>query len=218
MKIIAVIFLTFLIAGCSSGYGVTYATDVDGALLYCGGENKGFTPQRLYYDISKEDKKRGSFRSVECEARWISGAKRTYSNKWDLNKFPDGVMQTVKRPHTEGYRQDVEFGLKVQAMRARQEEIDRIKAQQALANLTNNLKELNNSLGSIPTVTPITGSNYNLNVLPAPNGYEKTQVPMSTVGVLRNSSITNGYKLCEYSNGRAIRLNMKEQCPMTLNP
>lgn len=218
MKIIALIFLTLLIAGCSSGYGITYDTDVDGALLYCGGENKGFTPKRLYYDISKEDKKRGSFRSVECEARWVSGARETYSAWWDLDKFPDGVRQTVKRPHVEGYRQDVEFGLKVQAMKARQEEIDRIQTQQAWANLNNSLQNLNNSLSSSSTVTPITGSNYNLNVLPAPTGYEKSYVPITTSGTLKNSTITNGYKLCEYNNGRAIRLQMSQQCPMVLNP
>jgi len=218
MKIIALIFLTLLTAGCSSKYSITYDTDVKGAMLYCQGKNWGYTPFTLYYEPDDEAWERGSFQTQQCEARWASGARETYSTWWDLDKFPDGVMQTVKRPNAGDYRQDAEFALKVQAMKAREEEINRLKAQQALANLTNDLKNLNRTLGSTPTVTPITGSKYDINVLPVPNGYEKTKVPMSTVGFLRNNSITNGYRLCEYDNGRAIRVAMKEQCPMTLNP
>ncbi len=71
---------------------------------------------------------------------------------------------------------------------------------------------------STPVERPITGSKYNINILPTPNGYEKTYVPMVTAGVLSNSGITNGYMLCEYNNGRAIRLPMNQRCPRVLNP
>lgn len=64
----------------------------------------------------------------------------------------------------------------------------------------------------IPKETP----KFNINILPPPSGYEKTYVPTGTVGVLRNSSVTNGYKLCEYDNGRATRLTMRQNCPTVL--
>jgi len=218
MKGLVLIFITILTAGCSSSYNIIYDTDVDGAMLVCDGKNKGYTPKTLYYDVDKESKKRGGFRTVECEARWASGARKTYSNNWDLNKFPDGVRQTLTRPNVGSYQQDAEFALKVRAMKAQEEQANRAKQKQAWANLNTTLKNLNTTLGSTPTVTPTPSSNYNLNVLPAPAGYESTYVPTGTAGVLRNSSITNGYRLCEYNNGRATRLPMNQQCPTVLNP
>jgi hypothetical protein len=218
MKALFLIFITILTAGCSSSYNITYDTDVDGAMLVCGGKNEGYTPKTLYYDVDKENRKRGSFRTVECEARWSSGARKTFSNNWDLNRFPDGVRQTLTRPNVGSYQQDADFALRVQARKAQQEQANKVKVRQAWAKLNTDLKNLNRTLGSTPTVTPTPSSNYNLDVLPAPTGYESTYVPTGTVGVLTNASITNGYKLCEYNNGRAIRLPMNQQCPTVLNP
>ena len=215
MRRLILIFSTFIATGCSSHYPITYATDLDGAMVVCGGELKGYTPITLYY---KPDRKGGNFQTQPCEARWASGARKTFTNYWDLNEFPDGVRQTLQRPNAGDYQYDVEFALKVRAMKAQQEQANKVQVQQAWANLASDLKNLNRTLGSTPTVTPTTDSNYNMHILPDPNGYEKTSVPISNVGVFMNSSITNGYRLCEYSNGRAIRLPMTELCPSVLNP
>ena len=86
----------------------------------------------------------------------------------------------------------------------------------AIAEGLNSNQAFNAPIQNTPVVTPITGSKYNVNILPAPSGYEKTYVPTGTVGVLRNSSITNSYKLCEYNTGRATRLPMGQQCPRVL--
>lgn len=215
MRKLILIFITFLVTGCSSHYPVTYATDVDGAMVFCGGVNKGYTPLTLYYE---PDTKRGTFQTQPCEARWASGARETYSNNWDLNSFPDGVQQTLTRPNVGNYHQDVEFALRVQAVKAQQEQANRAQQKQAWATLNAGLKNLNKTLGSAPTVTPSTGSNYNLNILSAPAGYEKTNVPLNTTVFFLNSSIVNGYRLCKYSNGKAIRLPMTELCPTVLNP
>ncbi len=218
MKALGLIFITILTTGCSSSYQVTYDTDVDGAMLVCGGKNEGYTPKTLYYDVDKENRKRGSFRTVDCEARWASGARKTYSNNWDLNKFPDGVRQTLTRPNVGSYQQDAEFALKVRTMKAQQEQANRAQTQQAWAKINTDLKNLNRTLGSAPAVTPVTGSRYNLNVLPAPAGYKKTYLPSTTTGFFMSSSVVNGYRLCEYNNGMAIRLPMSERCQNVLTP
>lgn len=37
-----------------------------------------------------------------------------------MNKFPDGVMQTLQRPNVEGYEKDAQFALQVQNMKYQQ--------------------------------------------------------------------------------------------------
>ena len=76
-----------------------------------------------------------------------------------------------------------------------------------------------NSVQNMQMVYPtIPNNTTNTNALPTPEGYEKTLVPTGTVGVLKNSSISNGAKLCEYGNGRAIRIQVSQTCPNLLNP
>ncbi|MCA6064464.1 hypothetical protein [Thalassolituus marinus] len=112
--------ITIFITGCASNsnYGITYNSEPQGAVLICNGENKGYTSKTLFYKLDKDDKKRGYFRTQTCEAKWVSGVRETYSNTWDLNKFPKGVMQTLQRPNVPGYQQDAEFALKVREMKA----------------------------------------------------------------------------------------------------
>jgi hypothetical protein len=109
---------------------------------------------------------------------------------------------------------------------------NRVANQQAMASISQSLQELGQAsqqagqqaLSSVqnmqvvsPTIT-YPNNTINTNALPAPDGYEKTVVPSGTVGVLRNSSFSNGAKLCEYSNGRAIRIQASQTCPNLLQP
>jgi len=140
MKALVLIFITILTAGCSSSYNITYDTDVDGAMLVCGGQNKGYTPTTLSYNISEESRSRGYLRTVECEARWVSGARDAFSTDWDLNRFPDGVRQTLPRPDEDGYAQDAEFALRVQQMKNQQSQANAAASAQAWRDLSQSIK------------------------------------------------------------------------------
>lgn len=107
----------FLLTGCASGYKITYNTEPKGASVICNGINKGYSPVTLNYELNEQNKQIGSLNTVPCTAIWSSGVKKDFANTWDLNKFPDGVMQTLQRPSGDGYSQDVEFALKVQQMK-----------------------------------------------------------------------------------------------------
>jgi len=106
-----------ILSGCSSKYSITYNTNPEGASVICKGVNEGYSPVTLYYTPDDNNKKIGKMSTVSCTAYWISGAKKDFSNTWDLNKFPNGVMQTLQRPNVEGYEKDAQFALQVQNMK-----------------------------------------------------------------------------------------------------
>ncbi|OFA30027.1 hypothetical protein BAE46_12460 [Glaciecola punicea] len=126
MRVLILIIATIFITGCASmfedTYRITYKTDMAGASIYCNGKNWGYAPVTLTYSPNKEARKSGYFYSRACEARWVSGARESFSTSWDLNKFPNGVEQTVRRPNVPNYQQDAEFALKVQTMQAQQKQ------------------------------------------------------------------------------------------------
>ena len=109
-----------ILTGCSSKYPITYNSTPQGASVVCNGVNQGYTPTTLYYEPDENQKNLGSMRTEPCTAYWMSGAKKDYSNTWDLKKFPDGVMQTLQRPNVEGYEKDAQFALQVQNMKYQQ--------------------------------------------------------------------------------------------------
>jgi len=116
ISLLIVIFLS----GCASAYKVTYNTQPTGASIVCSGTNYGYSPVTLDYTPDENQKRTGSMRTVPCTAIWSSGMRDDFGTTWDLNKFPDGVMQTLQRPQGEGYAQDAEFALRVQQMKAQQ--------------------------------------------------------------------------------------------------
>jgi hypothetical protein len=108
--------------------------------------------------------------------------------------------------------------------KARQD-LDRAKLEEALSdfnyemqNIARRGMELNREIANTKNVP----TNYQLstplkvNALPAPSGYGKSAVPSATVGVLRNVTFDNGTKVCEYSNGTAIRVGQAVYCHPTL--
>ena len=116
ISMLMVIFLT----GCASGYRITYNTEPTGASVICSGTNHGYSPVTLNYTLNESNKTTGSMKTLPCTATWSSGVRKDFSNTWDLNQFPEGVMQTLQRPQGEGYAQDAEFALRVQQMKAQQ--------------------------------------------------------------------------------------------------
>lgn len=108
----------------------------------------------------------------------------------------------------------------------------KVENQQTMASIAQSLQELGqashkagqqtlNSVQNMRVVSPTINypnNSININALPAPEGYEKTVVPTGSVGILKNSSFSNGAKLCEYSNGRAIRIKSYQTCPNLLKP
>lgn len=128
-KITYLLLISFLSGCASSGYRITYNTEPTGAAIICNGTNKGYSPVTLNYSPDEDNKKYGSMKTQPCTAIWSSGARENFSNTWDLNKFPDGVMQTLPRPNVPGYSQDANFALQVQSMKAHQKQADAAQRQ-----------------------------------------------------------------------------------------
>lgn len=145
-RLIYLLLISFLSGCASSGYKITYNTEPVGASIICNGKNEGYSPVTLNYSPDENNKKIGAMKTVPCTATWSSGVRKSYSNTWDLNKFPDGVMQTLQRPNEEGYSQDVEFALKVQQMKNQQAQAQAAANAQAWDNLNRSLKETAESI------------------------------------------------------------------------
>ena len=116
MKLIFLILTSLLLVGCG-GYQVTYNTVPQGASLICKNSHRGYTPYKASFDLDSETKDRGYFSTVPCYAQWSSGARKDFSQDFDLDKWPDGVMTTVHRPDGGDYSQDANFALDVQRMK-----------------------------------------------------------------------------------------------------
>lgn len=133
----------YFFSGCSNKYPITYDSTPRGALVVCNGTNYGYVPVTLYYKLDENNKKNGSMRTVSCTANWISGARASYSNAWDLNKFPSGVRQTLPRLNVDGYDKDAQFALQVQQMKYQKQQADAVEMQnfnQSMQNLNQNLQ------------------------------------------------------------------------------
>jgi len=110
--LISIVFL----AGCGRNYSITYNTEPTGASIICEGINEGYSPVTLYYTPDKKATKSGSMKTKPCYAIWSSGARENFGTTWNLNKFPNGVIETATRERNSGYSQDAEFALKVKQM------------------------------------------------------------------------------------------------------
>lgn len=131
----------FGLSGCSSKYPITYNSTPTGASVVCNGINKGYTPTTLYYEPSSEQKEQGTMRTVSCYAAWVSGATENYTYTWDLNKFPDGVMQTLQRPNVDGYEKDASFALQVENSNSQRRQAKASESQASSAAYNNLLQQ-----------------------------------------------------------------------------
>lgn len=111
--------LAFTLSACVTDnyYEITYRTKPEGASIVCGGQDKGYSPVELTYELSEEIKSEGILRTRLCEAVWHSGVTREFSNTTDLSEFPNGVIRTLPRPSEKGYQQDVAFETRLQQIR-----------------------------------------------------------------------------------------------------
>ena len=176
-SILALLFLIIL-NGCASSYPVTFDSYPQGATLIGDGTNYGYTPVTLYFDSSV--KERAALSISNFSANWASGARVNYGII-PVKQFPNGVMQTVQRPNVPGLEQDNDFALRVQHVRAAQQQAAAADRQadaaerqssaalyQAIAAdntnriLDNQLQQINNNLRRGSTqqiyITPNTGS------------------------------------------------------------
>jgi len=140
VKIKSIISMMMVIAltGCASGYSITYNTEPKGASIICNGINEGYSPVRLNYSPDENNKRMGTMNTVPCTAVWSSGFRKNFSDTWDLNEFPNGVMQTLQRPNGEGYSQDANFALQIQNMQYQRRQAEAAEEAAAAANRRNN--------------------------------------------------------------------------------
>jgi len=121
IKMLIIGSVGIVLSGCGAKqYSITYNTNPTGASVVCQGINKGYSPLTLYYTPDEENWKSEEMRTISCTANWVSGARKDFSDTWDLKKFPDGVRQTLQRPNVEGYEKDAQFALQVQNMKYQQ--------------------------------------------------------------------------------------------------
>lgn len=151
----SLLLAAMLFSGCSSKYPITYDSTPSGASVVCNGINHGYAPVTLYYEPDENSKKNGSIRTISCTANWISGARASYDNIWDLNKFPSGVRQTLPRPNVDGYDKDAQFALQVQQMYMNQ----KASNDKALNDLTRQMNETGLRMQEI-----YAPKNYNMNI------------------------------------------------------
>ena len=84
-----------ILSGCSSGYPVQFVSNPSNAALFCNGKSFGYTPKTLYYE---EDAIRDNRLSVDCYARWVSGATQSFPREINIVEYPSGVQATANRP------------------------------------------------------------------------------------------------------------------------
>ena len=113
MKVV-IIFLTlastFAISGCASPprYHVQFDSQPQVAKLICNGNDYGFMPVDLYYEV--DARKVETINIGDCSANWGSGASAKYNNLLDIKKFPSGIKITANRPQDiPGYKEDAQF-------------------------------------------------------------------------------------------------------------
>ncbi|MGL5291766.1 MAG: hypothetical protein ACRC9T_07580, partial [Vibrionaceae bacterium] len=104
--------------GCASNqYSVTYASDPDGAQLYCNGVSQGYTPVTLNYTLDEKIKKSGVLKTAPCKLKWVSGATAKTGTQFSLSQFPYGVTTKVARPNAPNAHIDHSFALQLQHSR-----------------------------------------------------------------------------------------------------
>lgn len=120
-RFIAMLFSTIvliLVSGCATNLTVTYHSDPPGAVLYQGQQKFGYTPQTLVYEVSDEDKKRGSKILAGTTVRWASGATaEVKALKADLNKYGLSQQFNFHRPDgVPGRDADVRLSLELERL------------------------------------------------------------------------------------------------------
>ncbi|HIM12169.1 MAG: hypothetical protein CBB95_15465 [Alteromonas sp. TMED35] len=140
---------------------------------------------------------------------------------WKNTTLPDSYCENIKQI----------IGAKVAGVKqhkyetAIRNERERIARNNALAQLSKIGQQINEAgrqalssvqnTSSTPSYPP--SSTPKTPYYPTPQGYERSYSSTGTVGVLRNTRIESGSRLCEYSNGQAVQIPVTSTCPQVKN-
>jgi hypothetical protein len=115
-------------AGCSTQASLTLFSQPEGAYLTekSSGKAYGIAPAKVHYDgaaLLKHKGADGCFLVRGFEARWISGATATLDTiRLCGSHIGDYNITFSRNPSQPGFEQDLQFALKLQALRAQQQQ------------------------------------------------------------------------------------------------
>ena len=111
------LLLCVMLGACASNLKVTYQSDPPGASLYQGGQLMGYTPYTLQYQVSDQDRSRGSKLLQGTSVKWASGASANVPNLTaNLTQFGFSQQFTFQRPDLPGRETDMQFALELQKL------------------------------------------------------------------------------------------------------
>ena len=96
MKKYILTILALTLYGCGDTYNITLDSKPRGAVVFCDGKNKGYTPVKLSYS-KKSIEKKSEVNMQTCTDNWMSGYSKKYST-FKPQKSPNGVIITKTRP------------------------------------------------------------------------------------------------------------------------
>lgn len=110
-SVFIVSLFSIALAGCSSGYPITYQSFPESAILVCGGITKGYTPLTLRYEYDKDTIKEGDPMMIgDCKAVWMSGAEYQYPYRVRYQSQSKGSSFGATRPKdVAGLQDDMAF-------------------------------------------------------------------------------------------------------------
>lgn len=113
----AILALCAMLGACASSLEVTYQSDPPGAALYQAGQMRGYTPYTLQYQVSDDDRRRGTKLLQGTSVRWASGASANVPNL-TANLIQFGLSQqfTFQRSDVPGRETDMQFALELQKL------------------------------------------------------------------------------------------------------
>ena len=140
---------------------------------------------------------------------------------WKGTTLPDSHCENIKQQI--GVKiASVNIYKKELAEREERERVARNKARSQLSKIGQQMNQAgrqalssvqsNSATPSFPVISAPQKPYY-----PTPQGYDRAYSPTGTVGVLRNTRIESGSRLCEYSNGQALQIPMTSTCPQVKN-
>lgn len=102
--------IIFLVSGCASQLAVTYYSNPPGAVLYSGGQNFGYTPKTLYYNVNETARRQGYLDLVDLKVQWNSGAiAEVKSIRADLTKGLTQQLTFTRPSDIPGQEEDQNF-------------------------------------------------------------------------------------------------------------
>ena len=149
---LALLVLLATLGACASKLRVTYQSDPAGAALYQGAQMFGYTPFTLEYQLTEEDRKKGSKLLQGTTVKWASGASAEVpSLNADISRFGLNQQFTFQRPDSyPGRATDVQFALELQKLALMRQQV-RAQQDQAYWQMVNTINQQNRVQQQTPT-------------------------------------------------------------------